>query len=349
MQSAGLTSLFDIKQLSVMGAVDFVAAIPRGYRLAKRLVKYLIDEDIDAMIVIDSPEFNHPVARWLRGKIYRLPIIDLVAPTVWAWRPWRARKMKPYIDEVLAVLPFEPDVFQELDGPVCTFVGHPAFDRAKRNSMTRREFRKLHDIPDDQSVLVLLPGSRKSEINRHMAIFSETVMRLSKVVNDLKIVMPIIPHMKKELSFHLQNLPLEVLQIEDEGEKWGAFRSADLALAVSGTVTLELTASLTPMVVAYRLDRVARLLRWLVNAPSFVLPNLILQKNIVPEFIHKDCTPETLTTALIELYQSDVIRNKQQNFLKKVTLQMESTARLETAERAANAIISRLKSEHIDI
>ena len=343
MQTAGLKSLFNIEQLAVMGPVDFIAAIPRGYRLAKQLTRYLVEKDIDAMIVIDSPEFNHPVARWLRSRKKELPIFDLVAPTVWAWRPWRARKMKPYIDEVLAVLPFEPDVFKKLGGPLCTFIGHPAIDRAKRKNMSSTSFRQKHSISKEQPVLLMLPGSRKGEITRHMAIFSQAVKSYCAQIENVCIVMPVIPHMKNEVSRHLKQLKLKVLLIEDEDEKWGAFRAADLALAASGTVTLELTATHTPMVVAYRVDRLAYLLRWLVNVHSVVLPNLIMQKNVVPEFLNKDCTPLALSTALIELYRSDIVRTKQRDFLIEVTNEMGSSTSQETAERAAMVLIERLK------
>jgi len=345
MQEAGLNSLFSIQELAVIGPAAFIAAIPRGFRLVKKLVECLSKQDLNILVIIDSPEFNHPVARRLRRRNRTLPIFNLVAPTVWAWRPGRAHKMKSYINEVLAVLPFEPQVFVELDGPPCTFVGHPAIDRAKSNNMTGMAFRKKNSIPEDQPLLLMLPGSRRSEIKRHMAIFSQAINRFSQSVGEVKIVMPIIAHMRNEVSSQLQGLKLNVLQIEDEGEKWGAFRAANLALAASGTVTLELTATHTPMVVAYRLDRIASLLKWLVNVHSVVLPNLIMHENIVPEFIDGSCTSEALSTALIELFQSMDIRNGQGEFLKRAAKKMGSADQLKTADRAARTIFKRLGLE----
>jgi len=349
MQAAGLNSLFDIEELAVIGPAAIIGAIPRGYRLAKNLVNYLGAKNIDALIIIDSPEFNHPVGRWLRAGNSHLPIFNLVAPTVWAWRSWRARKMKPYINEVLAVLPFEPRVFAELGGPACTFVGHPAVDRAKRNTMSAAAFRHKYSVASDQPLLVLLPGSRRSEISRHMAIFAETVKRFLDVVDNVKIVMPVIPHMKAEVSSQLQDLQLDVLQIEEEGDKWGAFRAASLALAASGTVTLELTATHTPMIVAYRVDAIAsfigrhpNLFKWLVDVPSMVLPNLIMGENVVPEFFDRDCHPEALSLALIEIHQSPTIREKQREFLSRAAIKVGCNDPNETAERAAEAILKRL-------
>jgi lipid-A-disaccharide synthase len=344
MAAAGLNTLFAIEELAVIGPAAFIAAIPRGYRLAKKLVDYLSKQDLDALIVIDSPEFNHPVARWLRSGNRTLPIFDLVAPTVWAWRPWRARKMKSYISEVLAILPFEPQVFAELDGPPCTFVGHPAMDRAKHFSMTGRAFRKKYLIPEDKSLLVMLPGSRRSEIKRHMAIFNQAINQFEDSVGEVCIVMPIIPHMMREVSSQLQKLQLNVLQIENEAEKWGAFRAADLALSASGTVTLELAATHTPMVVAYRLDTIASLFKWLVNVHSVVLPNLIMDENIVPEFIDGSCTPGALSAALIELFQSEKTRHRQSDFLKRAVKKAGSTEQLKTADHAARTILRRLGS-----
>lgn len=349
MQSAGLKSLFDIEALAVIGPAAIIAAMPKGYRLAKKLVEHLVAADIDALIIIDSPEFNQPVARWLRGRNSELPIFNLVAPTVWAWRSWRARKMKPYINEVLAVLPFEPRVFSELGGPPCTFVGHPAIDRARRNTMSAEEFRQKYSICGDQPMLLFLPGSRRGEILRHMAIFAEAVKGFSGAVGGVQIVMPIIPHMKAEVSSQLQGLQLDVLLIEEEGDKWGAFRAADLALAASGTVSLELTATQTPMVVAYRLDVIASfinrfpsLFRWLIDIPSVVLPNLIMRDNVVAEFLDRDCNPEALSSALVELYQSDEIREKQREFLSRAAIKVGSEDRCETAQRAARIIIKHL-------
>jgi len=352
MQAAGLISLFDIEELAVFGPAAVIGAIPRGYRLAKKLVAILEVENIDALIIIDSPEFNHPVARWLRAGNSRLPIFNLVAPTVWAWRSWRARKMKPYINEVLAVLPFEPRVFADLGGPACTFVGHPAVDRAKRNTMTAAEFKQKYNISSDQTLLLMLPGSRRGEVERHMEIFAEAVKRFSDVVDGVQIVMPVIPHMKTEVSLQLQNLQIDVLQIEDEGDKWGAFRAADLGLAASGTVTLELTATQTPMVVAYRVDAIASFIgrhrnwfKWLVDVPSMVLPNLIMGENVVPEFFDRDCHPEALSSALIEIHRSEAIREKQREFLSEAAIEVGCDDPYETAERAAEAIHKRLNLE----
>jgi len=253
--------------------------------------------------------------------------------------------MKSYISEVLAVLPFEPQVFAELDGPPCTFVGHPAIDRAKYNDMTGKAFRKKYSIPETQPLLLMLPGSRRSEIRRHMAIFNQAIKQFSDHMGEVQIVMPIIAHMRRDVSFQLQGLHLKVLQIEDEGEKWGAFRAADLALAASGTVTLELTATHTPMVVAYRLDRIASLLKWLVNVHSVVLPNLIMHENIVPEFIDGHCTSDALSAALIELFQSQQTSDRQRDFLKRAAEKVGNTDQLKTADHAARTILKRLGRE----
>ncbi len=339
----GLDSLFSLEKLAVIGPAAFLAAIPRGYVLAKKLVKHLVSNEIQVLIIIDSPEFTHPVARWLRKKNKQLPIFDLVAPSVWAWRPWRARKMKKYIDEVLAVLPFEPRVFTELDGPKCTFVGHPAIDRAKQNTMSGAEFREKFVILPEQPVLVVLPGSRRGEIARHMPIFAETLKNFMTSVGEVRIVLPVIPHMKQEIINQLQHLDLNLLLVEKEEDKWGAFRAATLALASSGTVTLELTATKTPMVVAYKLDRIASLLKSIVRVHSVVLPNLINGGNEVPEYIDKSCTAAALYSALIELYENEEKRIKQRTYLHEAAIKVGSTDQYLTADRAARVIASRIR------
>lgn len=344
MQATGFKSYFPVEKLAVNGFVSFIKAIPRGIRLAKKLVTLLLGDDIQALILIDSPEFTHPVARWFRAQNDAPPIFDLVAPTVWAWRPWRARKMTRYIDEVLAVLPFEPQVFLELGGPKCTFIGHPAIDRAKRHQMSAVEFRKKYGLAADKPVLVLLPGSRRSEIKRHMTVFTQAVARFSKNIGGVQVVMPIVPHMHQTILQQLKNLGpdlgFELLIVENEDDKWGAFRAAELALAASGTITLELTATHTPMVVGYRLDFIATLLKHAMKIHSIVLPNLINGKNIVPEFIAGACTAEALCTALEELHQSPEVRQQQIDYLAKAAKESGGTDPQQTADRAALIILS---------
>lgn len=347
MQATGFNSYFPVEELAVNGFVSFIKAIPRGYGLARELVKLLLADDIQTLILIDSPEFTHPVARWFRAQDGGPPIFDLVAPTVWAWRPWRARKMTRYIDEVLAVLPFEPQVFLELGGPKCTFVGHPAIDRAKRHQMSAEQFRKKYEIANDKPVLVLLPGSRRSEIKRHMAIFARAIEMFSKDVGDVQVVMPTIPHMKQAVMQELENLGpdmgFDILIVESEDEKWGAFRTADLALAASGTVTLELTATHTPMVVGYRIDFIAKILKWTLKIHSIVLPNLINGENTVPEFIDEACNSEALCAALTQLYQSSEVRQQQIDYLARAAKESGGTDQHQTADRAALAILSHIE------
>ena len=347
MQATGFKSYFSVEDLAVNGFVSFIKTIPRGYSLAKKLVRFLLAEDIQTLILIDSPEFTHPVARWYRAQNNVPLIFDLVAPTVWAWRPWRAKKMTCYIDEVLAVLPFEPRVFSELKGPKCTFVGHPAIDRAKRHQMSAEKFREKYKLEADKPVLVLLPGSRRSEIKRHVAIFAQAIAMFSKNVGGVQVIMPIIPHMHQAIAQQLESLGpdlgFDLQVIENEEDKWGAFRAADLALAASGTVTLELTATQTPMVVGYRLDAIAKLLKWILKIHSIVLPNLINGENTVPEFIAGACNPEALCQALTELYQSPKIRQQQIEYLAKAAKESGGTDKQKTADRAALVILSRIE------
>lgn len=344
MEEAGFKGYFSVDDLAVHGLISFLQAIPRGYRKAKDLVRRLLDEDIQALVIIDSPEFTHPVARWFRAKNNSTPIFDLVAPTVWAWRPGRARKMNAYIDEVLAVLPFEPRVFLELGGPPCTFVGHPAIDRAKRNTMSGIAFREKYSIAPDLPLLVMLPGSRRSEIKRHMSMFAQTVARFSDELGDVQIVMPVIPHMKEAISHQLEILDMDLLQLEDEADKWGAFRAADLALAASGTVTLELTATQTPMVVAYRPDMIVAQLIWLLKTHSIVLPNLINGENVIPEFLGNACNPVVLSDALVELFKSSDSRDRQRDYLALAAKKSGNTDQRQTADRAAMTIVERIET-----
>lgn len=317
MAAAGLTSLFPLDDVAVMGPLAILKALPRIYRRVHQAVDAAVAADPDVMVIIDSPEFTHPIARRVRRRLPQLPIIDYVSPSVWAWRPGRARRMRPHVDHVMALLPFEPAEHERLGGPPCTYVGHPLIERlddirrADADGLARR-------LGITKPVIVVLPGSRRSEVERLMAVFGEAIERLRLRGNDFEVVLPAVNSVRSLIAEKLRGWAVKPHIVTGESDKFAAFRLARAALAASGTVTLELGLAGTPTVVAYRVDGVAANLRFLVNVPSVVLTNLVAGENIYPEYLQEDCEPEKLAAALTPLLAGGPERDAQIAALAKI-------------------------------
>ena len=302
MEAAGLPSIFPLSDVAVMGPAAILARLPKLVRRVYRTVDAALAFNPDAVVIIDSPEFTHPIAKRIRQRRPTTPIIDYVSPSVWAWRPGRARKMRPYVDHLLALLPFEPAAHAQLGGPACSYVGHPLIERTPWiDGLDTEALRSRLSLRSDLPVLVVLPGSRPSEVSRLMAPFGETVAALHQGSGPFEIIIPAVPSVRALIEQALPAWPQQPHLVEGEIDKFTAFKLAHAALAASGTVTLELGVTGTPMVVAYRVDPVAARLRFLLKVHSVVLANLVLGANAFPEYIQEDCTPTKLSSALAPL------------------------------------------------
>ena len=299
MSGAGFTSLYPLEDLAVMGFLPVLRHLPRLLARMDATVAAVLREKPDVLVIIDSPDFTHRVARRVRRAMPQLPIIDYVSPSVWAWRSGRARRMRHYVDHVLGLLPFEPDAYRRLGGPACTYVGHPLSERAAELMPNADDLRRRGEAPPR---LIVLPGSRRSEIERLMPIFALTLKELAERVGVFEAVLPAVPHLAEDIRAKVANWPVRPRVICGEAEKFAAFRGAKAALAASGTVTLELALAEVPMIVAYAVSWAEALARPFIKVPSIVLPNLIIDENIVPEFLQENCTPEKLASALAALF-----------------------------------------------
>ena len=299
MAREGLSSLFPIEELSIMGLTAVVTRLPEILRLIRQTADAVIAAAPDALVIIDSPDFTHRVARRVRRREPAIPIIDYVSPTVWAWRPGRARAMVSYIDHVLALLPFEPSAYQKLRGPPCTYVGHPLIEQLASLRPSEDEVARRWSEPP---VLLVLPGSRSSEVRRHMDVFGEALARLQAEGIAFELVLPTMPHLEDVVRAGLEHWKVEPRIVVEESAKRSAFRIARAALAKSGTVTLELALAGVPMVTAYRVGNAeAIILRRAIKVQSVILANLVIGKEVVPEFLQENCTPEALARALREV------------------------------------------------
>jgi|RhiMetdeSRZDD1v2_1073273.scaffolds.fasta_scaffold02339_15 lipid-A-disaccharide synthase len=308
MAREGLSSRFPLADVALMGFLAVARGWPKVFARIRETAGAVLAEQPDVLVIIDSPDFTHRVARRVRANAPGIPIVNYVSPSVWAWRPGRAQAMRAYVDHVLALLPFEPAAHARLGGPACTFVGHPVVEKIALLRPNEQEARRrLADPP----VLLILPGSRRTEIRRLLAPFGETVARLQRAAGPLELVLPTLPHLHAELAEAIESWPIRPRLVTPDG-KHAAFRIARAALAASGTVTLELALSGVPTVAAYRAARIeAAILRRLVRLPSVILPNLVLGENVVPEFLQEDCTPDRLAAALTPLLADTAARRLQ--------------------------------------
>jgi lipid-A-disaccharide synthase len=282
-----------------MGIGAVVARLPSIVQRVYRTVEAIVQGRPDAVVIIDSPEFTHAVAKRVRRRLPSLPVVNYVSPSVWAWRPGRARKMRAYVDHVLALKPFEPDAHRRLGGPPCTYVGHPLIERLDE---LRPKAGERPGIDHDPINLLVLPGSRRSEISRLMKPFGATLgLVASRTTRPVRTIVPAVSHLAAEIEERARGWPVRPEIVRGEDAKYAAFRSAHAALAASGTVSLELALSGVPMVVAYKVSKLEEQLKYLLTVPSIVLVNLILGENAIPERVQWDCTPEKLSEALLPL------------------------------------------------
>jgi lipid-A-disaccharide synthase len=308
MAGEGLKSLFPLSEIAVMGFLPVIAKLPTLLKRIRQTVEAVLAARPDRLVIIDSPDFTHRVARQVRRQRPDLLILDYVSPTVWAWRPGRARKMRAYVDHVLALLPFEPAVHASLGGPLCTYVGHPLIERLNE---LRPNADEEHVRWNEPPLLLVLPGSRHSEIVRLMADFGAALGLIGAHYGPIDVVLPAVPHLEEEIRRHAASWPLKPRIILGEAEKLAAFRRARAALAASGTVTLELALAGVPMSVAYRVSPPEMLLKYVITVPSIVLANLVLGENTVPEFLQRDCTPEKLAASILPLLRNGPERSAQ--------------------------------------
>lgn len=306
MAAEGMRSLFPLHDIAVMGFGPVVKRLPVIQLRTAEAAGAVIAARPDVLVIIDSPDFTHRVARDVRAALPALPVIDYVCPSVWAWRPKRARRMAAYIDHVLALLPFEPAVLARLSGPEATYVGHPLIDRPEL--LTPAPGERLPLGAGEPPKLLVLPGSRSGEIDRMLALYGQVLGALSARGLAFQPVLPAVERLRERIERETANWTLRPTIVTGEVEKWAAFRSAHAALATSGTVTLELALAGVPCVIAYARDplfrlisEIARRIPGLVNLTMFGLANIILGEKVSPEFLDPDLAPERLADALAPL------------------------------------------------
>ena len=337
MAAQGLKSLFPLDDTAVMGLSEVVPKIPIILRRIREVCDYAQRSRPDAVVLIDSPDFTHRIARRLKRLDPSIRRIDYVAPQVWASRAYRARAMARNFDLLLALLPFEPPFFEKY-GLRTIFVGHPVIERAPMMK-GGSAFRARLGIGENNPLLALLPGSRTNEIKFILPNFRAAVANIASRIPNLTTVLPTVPHVGARVRSTTKDWPTPLHIVEDDTEKFAAISAADAALAASGTITTELALARTPMVVAYRVGWLTYLLaRPLFVFRWFTLVNLLLDRQAVPEFLQGAATPEALADAVVQL-----LSDKQTADAQRSDLDLAAKLLGEGAEapslRAARAIV----------
>ncbi len=308
MAEQGIESIFPLTDIAVMGILPVIARLPTIVRRVWMTVDAVIAARPDVLVIIDSPDFTHQVAKKAKPFLPGMKVVNYVSPSVWAWRPGRARKMAAYIDHVLALLPFEPEAHRRLGGPPCTYVGHPLIERLAELRPAPGE---RPPLGEGAPHLLVLPGSRRSEVSRLLEPFGETIARLAQTGLEPRITVPAVAHLADTIASACAGWAIRPEVVTGEAAKLAAFRSAHAALAASGTVTLELALAHVPMVVAYRVSRIEAELRHFIKVDTVVLPNLVIGRKAIPELLQWDCTPDKLAATLVPLLAPGAARDEQ--------------------------------------
>lgn len=344
MAAEGLDSLFPMDELSVMGIVE---VLPKYRQLKARIAqtaRAVAEARPDVLITIDSPDFCLRVAREVRSVLPDLRTVHYVAPSVWAWRPGRATKMAKVIDHVLAILPFEPPYMQAA-GMSCDFVGHPIAAAPLASDEQAAAFRAAHDIAAEAPLILCLPGSRRGEVARLGPRFDEALMQLRDRVPEIRVVIPTVRGVAGLVRDMTKRWPTAPVVVETPDERHAAFAAADLALAASGTVSLDLAANDVPMVIGYDVAPLSRaIIGMLLKTDTVTLVNLVSETRVVPEFLGRKCQPGPMSKALYDLIEDPQAREAQHAAMQR-TMDLLGRGGEAPGLRAARSVMALLSSE----
>ena len=338
MQRAGVQAVVDASSISVVGLVEVITHIPRIWREYRKLVRAAVERRPDIAILTDSPDFHLRLAR--RLKSLQIPVIYLIAPQVWAWRKGRLPLMRRVIDRLLCIFPFEPEFFVS-NGIDAVYLGHP-LTRLVHSSTGRADLRKRFGVPDGVPLVALLPGSRKGEVDRHLPILLETAHRITGATLNpaAKFIVAVPPELK--LRERISGSSIQVL----EGQTWDVLACSDLALAASGTVTIEASLLGTPMITFYRVNNLSWWMgKHLVKVPYYSMVNLVAGRPIVPEFIQADMTAPRLAAEALRLLADEGARQEMRRELALVVQKLSGPD--DPMEVAASVVEKHLKEEMV--
>lgn len=293
LERQGLKSLFDFSELSIMGISQVLKRLPSLLRRIRQTADALVAARPDVLVIIDSPDFTHRVARRVRKALPDLPVVNYVCPSVWAWKEERAPRMRGYVDRVLALLPFEPAAMQRLGGPATIYVGHRLVSDPQVQHVREARLARIDRDPAEK-VCLLLPGSRSTEIARLLPVFGEAARELSVRNPGIRFLLPTVPRQEALVRRLSEDWPVKPVITVSQDDKWQAFAQADAAIAASGTVILELALARVPVISTYRFDWLANLFLRKIKIWTAAIPNLIADYTVVPEYLNEQVRPGSL-------------------------------------------------------
>jgi lipid-A-disaccharide synthase len=344
MASEGLASIFPMSDISLFGAAEIIPKVPLILRRVRETVAAIGEARPDAVVSIDVPGFAFRVVERLRAAEF--PRIHYVAPTVWAYRPGRARRIARFLDHLMVLLPFEPPYF-EREGLGCTYVGHPVLEEGAGDG-DGPEFRARHGIPVDAPLLAVLPGSRRSEVGRLLPIFGDAVARLAPQFPGLRLVVPTVRAVRDEVARATAGWAAPAIVAEGARDKYDAFAASDAALAASGTVSVELGLAGVPMVIAYRLNLASAVwLRLLLRVKYVTLINIVLDRGVVPEFLQNRCRPGPIAKEVAALLAGAPARVRQLDGIREAMAHFD-VGREAPSARAAETVLEVIRRAGID-
>lgn len=338
MIAEGLDSLFPMEELTLMGLAELLPKLPRLIGRIGQTAAAILASTPDAVVTIDAPDFCFRVLKKVRRADAGIKLIHYVAPTVWAWRPGRARKIAAFLDHLLVLLPFEPPYFEAVGLPA-TFVGHSIVEAGVKTG-NGPAFRARHGIAPDEPLLCVLPGSRRSEVKLLLPDFAATLALLKQSHPGLRVVVPTLGKVAAAVTAAAVHWPVPALVVQGDGEKYDAMAASDAALAASGTVALELALAGLPAVIAYRIHPLTYYLyRRLIRVKYANLVNIMLDRMLVPERLQQDCTPDRLAAAVDRLLTDPAARREQVEGVVQVARWLGQDGPRTPSQRAADAVL----------
>lgn len=348
MQAQGMESVFPIQDLSVMGLAEVLPRLPLLLRRKAQILEAIDNDRPDILVTIDSPDFNLRIAkavhkRIVSGRMRPVPLVHYVAPTVWAWRPGRARKIARFLDGLICLFPFEPPYFVP-EGLQAVCAGHPVVAGPFTRGQAAR-FRREAGIANHQRILGVLPGSRRSEIQRTGPVLAETAQRLQKALPDIVLVVPTLPHLEADIRTLFDGADPSKVLVVSGGFREDAFTACEAALATSGTVGIELAAAGVPHVIAYRMSALSwEIVRRMVRVRHAHLVNILLDETVVPEFLQERCTAEAIFPAIRDLFCDTERASRQRERFTSAMRLLGQGADRSPAEKAADFVCGMLES-----
>lgn len=337
MQAEGVSSLFPMSDLTVMGFAEVIPKLRRIRQRLKETVAHILATQPEMVVTVDAYSFHYRLAKQLRQRGFKGQLIQLVAPAVWAWKPKRAEKLAEFYNQVLCIIPGEPDYFLK-HGLTATFIGHPALYRSYEKSP---DFRNRYGIPATALALIMLPGSRPQEITKLLPVFLDAADRLQQSHPDLHLIIPTLPHLVEEINALAVNANIPITLVTDKIDKFTCLHEARAAIAASGTVAIELAVYDLPFIIAYK---TSGLTYWLAKRFAKVryicLLNILADKKIIPELLQEECTAHRLFTTLEQLLNNDDYRQTLAQEMATIKGQLQCPASgLTPAEYAAELVL----------